>query len=255
MEEKKFIKSNWLTKNPKSDGLIPTLCLTFLLIFTTSLFLNHSFLAHMWMPASFENVFIKNEWWRLWSTLFAHSDLVHICSNLFLFFPFSYFLIGYYGLIYFPLVGIFVGGLVNYSVLMIMTKIQLIPEHTSLIGFSGVVNWMGAAWLTLGWLIDRRESKGRRLLKVIAVTIVLFIPDSFKENVSYLSHFIGFIYGIISSLIFYFIFRHKIIKEEIWGVKEVDQYIPWYDEMLNKENEEDNQLNKKNSIESDVTNQ
>ena len=209
MEVKTYIKENWLTKNPKRDGLNPTLLLMSLLLASSFIYINDFFNAPLWMSATGEQVFTKHEWWRAWTTLFAHADLSHILGNLFLFFPFSYFLIAYFGFSFFPFFGFFVGGLVNLVVLSTM------PPHVSLVGVSGVVNWMGGAWLALSWLVDRRESKGRRVLKVIAVTIVLFVPDSFKPEVSYLSHFLGYFAGIFSAMLFYFINRKSILAEEV----------------------------------------
>lgn len=209
MELKTYIKSNWLTKNPKRDGLNPTLYLMSLLLLSSFIYLNNFFNAPLWMSATFDAVFVKHEWWRAWTTLFAHGDLSHILGNLFLFFPFSYYLIAYFGYLFFPLFGFFVGGVINLIVL------QTLPPHVGLIGVSGVVNWMGGAWLALSWLIDRRDSRGRRILKVIAVTIVLFVPDSFKPEVSYYSHFLGYCFGICSGVIFFFIFKKKIEAEEI----------------------------------------
>ncbi len=220
------IKENWLTKLPKRDGLVPTLFLISFLLMTSYIFLNNLLNAPLWMSASFETVFLKHEWWRVWTTLFAHGDLGHIASNLFLFAPFSYFLISYFGFIYFPLIGFFIGGLVNLLVLLTM------PEQVHLIGVSGVVYWMGGAWLSLAWLIDRRDSKGRRILRVIAVTIVLFVPDSFKPDVSYLSHFLGYFFGIFSSLIYYLIFHKRFLKEEIVEAIPEIEPIPWYDNYL-----------------------
>ena len=173
------------------------------------------------MSATGELVFEKHQWWRAWTTLFAHGDLTHIFSNLFLFFPFSYYLVAYFGTLFFPLFGFFAGGLVNLMVL------QTMPAHVGLIGVSGVVNWMGGAWLALAWLIDRRESSGRRVLKVVAVTIVLFVPDSFKPNVSYLSHFLGYFLGIFSGMAFYFMFKKKFDSEEIVEVIPEDDNLVW----------------------------
>lgn len=173
------------------------------------------------MSANGDLVFNKGEYWRAWTTLFAHGDLSHILGNLFLFFPFSYYLIAYFGYTFFPVFGVLVGGLVNLVVL------QTMPAEVGLIGFSGVVNWMGGAWLALSWLIDRRESNGRRLLKVIAVTIVLFVPDSYKPEVSYISHFLGYFAGVFSGIIYYYMFKKtfdralviEVIPEEddVWG--------------------------------------
>lgn len=209
MKFKTYIKENWLTKNPLSDGLNPTLILMCLLLGTSFIYINNYFNAPEWMSATGDLVFNQHEWWRAWTTLFAHGDLTHILSNLFLFFPFSYYLIAYYGYIFFPVFGFFVGGLVNLMVL------QTMPEHVGLIGVSGVVNWMGGAWLALSWLVDRRETKGRRVLKVVAVTIVLFVPDQFKPEVSYLSHFLGYFAGIFSGIGYYFLNRRKFLLAEV----------------------------------------
>jgi rhomboid protease GluP len=227
MEIKTYIKENWLTKNPKSEGLNPTLFLMFLLLFTSFIYLNNYFNAYLWMSATGDQVFLKHEWWRAWTTLFAHGDLAHISGNLFLFFPFSYYLVAYFGYIFFPFFGFFMGGLVNLLVL------QTMPSTVGLIGVSGVVNWMGGAWLALAWLIDRRESKGRRVLKVIAVTIVLFVPDSFKPEVSYLSHFLGYFAGIFSGIVYYLLFKKKILSEEVLEAiaddEDEDEYNTWED--------------------------
>lgn len=221
MEVKTYIKANWLTKNPKRDGLTPTLFLMSLLLASSFIYLNNLFSAPLWMSATGELVFQKHEWWRAWTTLFAHGDLSHIFGNLFLFFPFSYYLVAYFGYFFFPVFGFFAGGLVNLIVL------QTMPASVGLIGVSGVVNWMGGAWLALSWLIDRRESTGRRILKVIAVTIVLFVPDSFKPEVSYLSHFLGYFAGLGSGILFYYLFKKKIDLEEIVEVIPEDENYVW----------------------------
>lgn len=231
MEVKTYIKENWLTKNPKRDGLTPTLLLMSLLLFTSFIYINNFFNAPEWMSATGEKVFVEKEWWRLWTTLFAHGDLTHILGNLFLFFPFSYYLIGYFGYTFFPFFGFLAGGLVNIAVLSTM------PAQVGLIGASGVVNWMGGAWIALSWLVDRRESVGRRILKVTAVTIFLFIPDSFKPEVSYLSHFLGFFLGVFSAIVYYYVFRKKIQSEEVVeAIREEDDYV-WGNEWLISDDE------------------
>jgi rhomboid protease GluP len=149
------------------------------------------------MPASQDLVFKKHEYWRLWTTLLAHGDLEHLGNNLMLFLPFSFFLSGYFGLIFFPLIGFYLGGIINGLVLLTM------PEETMLIGISGVVYWMGAAWITLTMLIDRRENLSRRLLRALGVSMLLFLPTTYQTNVSYLSHGVGFLLGIISGFILY----------------------------------------------------
>jgi len=149
-------------------------------------------------------------------------------------------LIAYFGYLFFPVLGIFVGGLLNLVVL------QTIPLHSTLVGVSGVVNWMGGAWLALSWLVDRRDSAMRRGAKIVAVTIVLFVPDTFRPEISYLSHFLGYFAGMFSALVFYLIFRRKFRREEIVAVK-VEMPVP-EGEAYWEVNEENHKTSENNEI-------
>ncbi len=195
MKLKKVFRENWLTRKPLRDGLVPTAVLVFLLVFGR--------LAEY--PASHELVFGQHEYWRAWTTLFVHAGPGHLLSNLFLFAPFAYVLISYFGLLFFPLFGFFVGGLVNLAVLRTM------PGPVILIGASGIVYWMGAAWITLAFLVDRRDRPARRLLKAFGVSMLLFLPDTYRPEVSYLTHLLGYLAGIASGLA-YFAIRHRILR-------------------------------------------
>lgn len=204
------MKENYLTKKPRTNALNSTLVLVLMLFYGSYIYLNGLLHADQWMPASAQSVFGKGEYWRAWTTLFAHGDLGHISSNLILFFPFAYFLTGYFGYFFFPVFGFFVGGLINLLVLKTM------PDHVWLIGVSGVVYWMGATWITLSFLIDRRESIGKSLVKVIGISAILFVPDTFQANISYMTHFGGYFFGMLSGVLFYLIFRKKIRGADVF---------------------------------------
>lgn len=195
---------NLLTRKPSANALNSTLFLVLLLLASSYAYLFGLFRADEWMGASGVLVFEKHQYWRAWSTLFAHGDFGHIISNLFLFMPFSYFLSGYFGYFFFPFIGFFVGGLVNLLV------IKTMPDQVGLIGVSGVVYWMGAAWMTLSFLIDRRETTGKRMVKIIGISAILFIPDSFKAEVSYMSHFLGYVAGVITAGLYFMLFKKRI---------------------------------------------
>jgi rhomboid protease GluP len=176
----------------------------------TWMFWNDVIHAEKWMPASGEQVFVKHEYWRLWTSLFAHADPGHIVSNAILFIPLSFFLTGYFGPWFFPIAGFIAGGLVNIAALSTMSP------HTSLIGISGLVYWMGAAWLTLYLLIGSRETVRRRLGKSLFIAATLFMPQTFEPNVSYVAHLFGFVFGVPSALIYYWINRRKFADAEIY---------------------------------------
>jgi rhomboid protease GluP len=83
-----------------------------------------------------------------------------------------------------------------------------------LIGVSGVVYWMGAAWITLALLVDRRGKLSTRLMKALGVAMLLFLPETYRPEVSYLTHLLGFLAGVASALIYYAIGRRRFRQAE-----------------------------------------
>lgn len=218
----KKIKENWITHQWPPGGVTSTLFLVLLLILGTSLYWHGIFNADEWMPASGTGVLKHHQYWRLWSGLFAHGDLAHILGNLFLFIPFAYFLSHYFGLWLFPFFAFLIGGLINFLV------IQTLPEQVTLIGVSGVVYWMGATWMTLDFFIDKRESFSQRLLKASGVSVILFFPTTFLPEVSYLSHFLGYVFGVLTGTIVYILFKKKFkALEIIEEINEEEEFFDW----------------------------
>jgi rhomboid protease GluP len=201
----KFILDRTLLSRPvKKSSLLSTLFIVSVVSLLSSIYILKIGRLNELMEASGFLVFKQHQYYRLWTTLFAHGDLEHILSNLLLFVPFAIYLTNYFGLFLFPIIGIFLGGIINFFVLKTM------PLEVSLIGISGVVHWMGATWITLYFLIDKRSSIKSRWLKCTGVAAVLFIPNTFSVNISYLSHGIGFIFGAITGTLYFLVFKNKI---------------------------------------------
>ncbi len=209
MNPQKRIKANWLTRNPNDLAYLSTFFLAITVILFSYFYLNEIIGASNWMGATGELVFKNRDYWRLWSTLFAHADIEHLLSNLVLLVPLAFLLTGYFGLFVFPLAGFFFGGLINYVVLRSM------PQTTGVIGISGLVYWMGAVWLTLSVLVDRRHSLRRRIAVAVFLSVVLFIPETYHPEVSYLSHFVGYILGAGFAVVYYFFNRQRFEAAEI----------------------------------------
>ena len=219
MEFKSINTGNWITRKVSKGALCSALFSVVIVILGTLFFWSGVFKANELMPASKYFVFEQKEYWRLWTALFAHADLSHLFGNLFLFFPFAYYLCGYFGFFFFPFIGFFMGGVTNLLVL------QFMPEKVSVIGASGIVHWMGAAWMTLAFLIDRRETRGKRLIKILGISMILFLPDVYKPEISYSSHFIGYFLGVLCGFLFYLLFKNRFLQAEIIEyipVEEVD---------------------------------
>lgn len=209
MNSQSVVTQNWLTQKLSIRAYLSSLIFNIILVVFSYFFLNSQWQADQWMAASYDNVFEKKEYWRLWSTLFAHADIGHLLSNLMLLIPLSILLSGYFGLLVFPVIGVIMGGVINYIVL------QSLPVSVNLIGISGIVYWMGAFWLTLFIILDRRKSLRRRIAVSLFLTVVLFIPESFRPEISYLSHFVGYLLGIICAVILYYFRRNKFEMAEV----------------------------------------
>lgn len=209
MNTQVIIKENWLTRSPKELAYISTLVFGILLGCTS-----YAYLADFWnlalvMPANGHRILKEHEYWRLWTALFAHADTAHLLGNLSLLLPLAFMLTGHFGFYVVPVLGVLVGGLINYIV------IQTLPPEVNLIGISGVVYWMGATWLTLFLIIDRRKTLRRRMALAAFLTVVLFIPETYKPEVSYLSHFIGYALGAVTGLLIYILNRNEIESAEV----------------------------------------
>lgn len=213
MEPQFRVTQNWLTKKLDSKAYDVTFWMTLLLLFSGFVFLSGYFNSDAWMPANPKAVFKDFQLWRLWTALFAHGDVGHLMSNSLLFLPLTFLLSAYFGMFVFPVLGLLMGGLINYIVLLNM------PLNNSLIGMSGVVYWMGAIWLTLFVLIDTRKSIRKRIAVAVLLTAVLFAPETYKPDVSYLSHFIGYVLGIVTGIGYYAFhrkaFQNAEVKEEV----------------------------------------
>lgn len=107
---------------------------------------------------------------------------------------------------FFPILGIFMGGVTNLVVLLTL------GDDVRLVGASGLVHWMGAAWATMYFILENRQSLRQRFGSGLFLMLVLFTPDTYKPNVSYLAHFVGFILGVLSSWLYYFTNRSQFLN-------------------------------------------
>jgi rhomboid protease GluP len=210
MESYTVVRENWLTRKLDSTAVTATAAATLALLVGSLMFWGGSWAADLWMSATRAQVFEQHQWWRAWTTLFVHADARHLVSNSLLFFIVGIFLNGYFGAIVFPIGAFLMGGFTNLIVLHGMRA------QTELIGVSGVVFWMGGCWLVLYFLIDRRRSLTQRALRALGVAILLFMPaEAFDPSISYVSHLVGFILGVLSGAVYYIARRPKILAAEV----------------------------------------
>lgn len=190
MDAKLVPIGNWLTRPTRARPIFWALVAGVILYLGAWMYWSDFLGANSWMAASRHQVFTQGEWWRAWTTLFAHADLAHLFANSFPFFLFALPLMSHFSLRFFPLAGFFMGGLVNLIVLSTM------PEHVTLVGASGLVHWMGAAWVTLYVILENRQTFRLRFASALFLSMTLFMPDTFRPEVSYMAHGVGFLSGI-----------------------------------------------------------
>ncbi len=211
-----IVRRTWLSRPPNPAAqAVAAGSLVLLMLFAVAQWNNFLGLAELW-PLTRESVFVEHEYWRLWTTLFTHGDLGHLMANSLLFYILGYFLFGYFGGVVFPVAAILMGGIIN------MISIYSYPPEVSLIGASGVVSWMGGAWLVLYFNLNTQISRTARALRSLGVALVLFAPsEAFDPKISYRTHLIGFLLGAMCGWAYYHWRRSEFADAE-WRETVID---------------------------------
>lgn len=197
---------NYLTQSPFPIGkaFFPWLAVFFLGTFWTSISFGSFFEEFFW--ANGVLTFQQNEYWRLFTAIFSHKDFGHLAGNAFLLLPLTYLMLAYFPFFYF--LSFFLAALTN------LLTLQFYPSHVFLLGSSGWVFVLGGAWLSFFLWIDHRERWPRRWGSALFLGMMLFVPDQIQSDVSYLSHFFGFVLGAVGSSL-YFWLRKNYYKQFI----------------------------------------
>jgi rhomboid protease GluP len=138
-------------------------------------------------------VFLDGEYWRLFTALFAHSDIVHLLSNGPLLVIFGWLLRAFFGLGVFPILAVLVGAITNLAV------IRQYPPDVHLLGASGMVYAMAGMWLTFYLKFEQGYSFNMRLVRVVGFILIVLFPTTFQPTTSYLAHTLGFVFGMIAA--------------------------------------------------------
>lgn len=210
-----IVRKTWLNQRPNPKAFLNAIIIVGLISLICLLYWIHNENTGLWGAASHDEVFVFHQYWKAWTTLFAHGDIKHLLSNLFLLFFLGSFLQAYFGFFVFPIAAFFFGGVTNLLVLYFM------ESHVELLGASGIVYWLGGTWLTLYFFLEIRKNYIQRFLRASGVAIVLFFPaEAFDPQISYLSHSVGFFSGILFGIAFYKLnkikFQSALVTEEVF---------------------------------------
>lgn len=205
------IIETYLSRRPSFMGFMLPLAVLMLAAIVSKIYWD-DLAGASWLPATGAQVFVQQEVWRLWTTIFVHGDLQHLLSNAYMLGILSFFVYSYFGFWVYPIYSFLGAGLVNAWAL------TTYPPEVRLVGASGLVYLLAGFWLMMFLLIERRLSFGGRLLRVLGVGLLILFPTSFEPQVSYRTHAMGLIVGVVFAVIYFYANKDRFRRAEkrVW---------------------------------------
>ena len=229
MTESKFeLKETYLSKFRFPYYWETSLFFILIIVVFSNIYWGHIGELGLPLAGSYHEVFVEKQYWKAWTTTLIHADMDHILSNCSMLLFWGALSTGHYGPYFYPLISFLINGLITLFV------ISFHEAHTIVLGASGLVYFLGGHWITLYIFIDKKISLPKRIFKGIGVGLVLFSPSSMAQNVSYLSHYLGLLGGII------FGFGHYYSRNKSFQAKE-----RWI-EVFEDDTQDEDDLNKSN---------
>jgi rhomboid protease GluP len=196
------------------------------------------FIDNQNLTASGQQVFNQGHYWKAFTSQLMHGDFSHLGSNTIFFTAFAILLNHYFGFLVFPVLSFLVGGLIN------LIALKMYDPQVTLVGISGVIYFMAAFWMVMFVTIERQMSLYRRLMTATGVSLILFFPEVFQKNVSYLAHGLGFGLGLILGVGYFYLRKDAIRSQEVWVEKPpVDHSLEDYIDALETFEKEQIELN------------
>lgn len=205
-----------LSRKPSPDSYLASLVII-LVCTVLSVYIWKSQNIYEYFVASGKSLFVDKRYWQLVTTTFAHADFSHLVSNSYMLGIIGYFVYAYFGFLVYPLIAIIFSAVIN------LTAIATYDESTRLLGASGMVYFLYGFWLAMYVFIERKFSIASRLIRVVGFGLVVLFPSTFEPQVSYRTHAIGFLYGIMFAVGYFLIKKEEIRKSEEWVIIEEDE--------------------------------
>ena len=144
------------------------------------------------------NLFVKNEWWRLVTSMLMHANLVHLISNLMLLF----FILLFFGVIL-PLYQGWRGVLIFFGTGIVSSFCCALYSDGVTVGSSGAI--MGMLAYPFGCMLfdskNRWNTMNKSTLVTLAILIVPTILLSFTRGISLTGHLSGLLCGFLIGVI------------------------------------------------------
>ncbi len=182
-----------LSQFPSAKHLRPAVLCFVLFYLASVLFSKYTIGDQLWVSG--QTVFSNHEYWRLFTSLFTHRDLVHLLSNALMFLIFGWLLRAYFGFLIFPVISFLIG------IAGTLFTISLYEPQIRLIGASGMIYGMAALWLIFYIRFDTDHYPAMRIARVAVFIMVMLFPSTLHPQTSYLAHALGFATGVFTGLL------------------------------------------------------
>lgn len=193
--EERQIKESFLSERPRVRDFFPVFLYALLSTLLSIFYWLDPSIKSSW-GANADLVFHRWEWYRLLSGMMLHSNFRHLAANMLFLVPFGGLLTFYYGRRMFPVLAI-VLGLINHALVL-----HTYPPNVFLNGSSGLLYVMFGLWLSLYYKVEVHLSTGKRWLRLIGFGLIMFIPSTVYPHVSYRTHYIGLLLGLVCGFIY-----------------------------------------------------
>ena len=201
LEGDEVVKETYLTRKPAPRSHWVALASVAILFGASLVYWSDLFGIASLLPASRESVYFRGEYWRLGTAMLVHADFQHFLSNGVVLGVLAFLLYGYYGAAVYP------GWTLVFGAIVTGLSLRSYPAQTWLVGASGVVYLMAGFWLALYLVLERRSSLGKRLIRAVGFGVIVLVPTAFEPAVSYRTHLIGFVVGLVMAIAYFL--RHK----------------------------------------------
>lgn len=201
--EQPEIRESFLHRPPKGEAFVPSLIYATCAAVVSLLCWNSPEFKEE-LVGNPDKIFNHFEWYRLVTSLLVHSDIRHLLANMLFLVPFGGLLTFYFGWRLFPLAGVLCGIVTQYF------SLQTYPLHTRLIGSSGLLFALFGLWLSLYFKAESHLPARQRLLRIMGFSLIMLIPTQFSPQVSYRTHFIGWLIGLVVGLVYGWVFHDEI---------------------------------------------
>ncbi|MDD5955489.1 MAG: rhomboid family intramembrane serine protease [Lachnospiraceae bacterium] len=138
----------------------------------------------------------KNEWWRLFTSMFIHFGLTHIASNMVSLYMVGRIVEAYYGKIRFLVIYLAAG--LGGGLLTLVTELQS-RDFSLTAGASGAIFGIMSAFVVFA--VNPVTRRAFPIRRVIAGIFFALLPGFYTTGISVTAHIGGFIVGLILSFL------------------------------------------------------